>query len=96
MNYIQDVIPEVRQAAAYGVGVMAIAAKETYADAIRGDIGNPLLLIYDCFIWYLLVLSFGEVILCSIQIRVANGFSTAAMFLRSCVAQALSRRDESR
>jgi len=29
VNYVQDEIPEVRQAAAYGVGVMAVHAKET-------------------------------------------------------------------
>ena len=36
ITYLQDETPEVRQAAAYGVGVMATCAKDTYAAAIRG------------------------------------------------------------
>ena len=36
INYLQDEYPEVRQAAAYGVGVMATCAKDVYSAAIRG------------------------------------------------------------
>lgn len=38
LEYVTDKSPEVRQAAAYGVGLMAQFAGEAYADAIKGII----------------------------------------------------------
>lgn len=37
LEYITDKSPEVRQAASYGVGVMAQFAGQTYTDAIKGN-----------------------------------------------------------
>ena len=36
LNYINDESPEVRQAASYGVGVMAISAPQEFAQVIQG------------------------------------------------------------
>ena len=37
LQYLSDESPEVRQAASYGIGVMAMSASDTYANVIRGS-----------------------------------------------------------